>query len=112
VVEDRNDLRARENDRKPRRAPGPHEIVEPPEFDSEHLPVEKQESAQRLILGRRADLALDGQMGEKRGHLRFPQLARMVGAMEAHEAADPSDIGLLGSRAVAMHPNGRAYLFE
>lgn len=56
---------AREHDRQAPRAAGPHDIVEPAGIATQHIAVEEQQSRQRLILRRRADLPLDGERGEK-----------------------------------------------
>ena len=59
------DLFARENDRKALWPRGPHQVVEPGQLDVEHVAVQEQERRERLILRRRAHLALDRQGREE-----------------------------------------------
>src|SRR5262245_62755150 len=49
--EDGPNFLAREDDRQPLRRLGAHQAVEPGQFDVEHLAVEKEQGAQRLVLG-------------------------------------------------------------
>ncbi len=44
---------------------GADDTVEPGEVDVQHVPVQEQEGAQRLVLGRGGDMAIDGQRGEE-----------------------------------------------
>lgn len=109
VIEDPGHLGAGEDDRKPGRPPGSHQAVEPFELDPQHLAVEKQDRAQGLVLGRRADVPLDGEMREKGGGLRLGQLPGMAHPVEPDVAADPSDVRLLGTGTVPVKPDGGAH---
>jgi len=50
-----------EDDRQPLGAMGAHDAVQPGKVDREHVPIEKEERAQRLVLGGRRRAAVDGQ---------------------------------------------------
>lgn len=63
AIQDPGYLGAGEHDRNPSRPPGTDQAVEPVELDPQHLAVEEQDRAQRLVLGRRADDPLDREMG-------------------------------------------------
>ena len=54
------DLVAGEDDRESFGALGPHDTVQPGKVDVQHVPVKEQEGAERLVLGRRGDMAIDG----------------------------------------------------
>ena len=112
TIENGSDLGARENDWQPRRAPGAHKVVQPSELDLQHLAVQEQDRAQRLVLRRRADVPFHRQVGEERGDLRFPELARVAYAVKADETADPCHVRLLRTTAVAVDTDGRAHLVE
>jgi hypothetical protein len=45
---------------------GPQQFFEPRKVDTEHPPVEEEERGQRLVLGRRGDVAPDGEVSERR----------------------------------------------
>ena len=56
---------------------GPHHLVQPRKFSTEHLPIEEQQGRQGLLLRCRRDIVLDGQIGEESRHLAMPHLRRM-----------------------------------
>jgi hypothetical protein len=58
-LEQGTDLIAAEDNRKPLRAPRAHDAIEPREIHRQHVLVQEQERAQRLILGRGGDLPID-----------------------------------------------------
>lgn len=49
-------------------------------------------------------MLLDGEMGQVLADLPLPQILRVALSVEEDESADPADVGLLGSRAVAAAP--------
>jgi len=59
--EDRADFFAREDDREALRALRAHDAVQPGDVDLEHLAVEEQQRAQRLVLRGCRDPSLDRQ---------------------------------------------------
>jgi hypothetical protein len=54
------------------------DAVEPGRLDSEDLAVKKQQSRQRVVLGRGADPAIDRKMAEKRLDLRRAHVPGMT----------------------------------
>jgi hypothetical protein len=61
AVDDSSNLPAGEDDRKPLGAFGPDDVVQPMHLLLEHLAIKEEHSAQRLVLGGRGHVALDGQ---------------------------------------------------
>ena len=59
--------------------------------------VEKQERAQRLVLGRSGNPTLDRQGAEKASDLGRAHLGGMALAVEEDVATDPPDVGFLGA---------------
>ena len=57
------DLIAGEDDGEAFGALGAHDAVEPRQVDLQHVAVQEQEGAQRLVLGRGRDAAIHGQRG-------------------------------------------------
>jgi hypothetical protein len=55
------DLVAGEDDRESFGALGADETIQPGKVDFQHVPVKEQEGAECLVLGRRGDMAIDGQ---------------------------------------------------
>src|SRR3954469_26047776 len=74
------------------------------QFPFEDLLIEKKQSAEGLILGRSADLAVDGKMGKKRGDFFFAHLGRVPFLVKENEAASPIQVGLLGPDGIALYP--------
>jgi hypothetical protein len=105
-------LAPREDHGDPIGAPGPHDLVEPGQLLPEHVPVEEEQCAQRLVLGGRGHVVLHGQRTQKLRDLGPAHLRRMALAVEEDEAADPGDIGLLGAAAAVARPEGGADLVE
>ena len=69
------------------------------------MPVQEHDRVERLVLCGRRDLALHGQMGEKRFHLGrapSPRDAAFQLPMEQDEAPDPIDVGVVGADAVVQ----------
>jgi hypothetical protein len=66
-----------EDDGQARRTLGAHDLVEPGKLDAQHLSIEEQERAQRLVLRRGGHVALDCERAEKTRDLRPAHLDRM-----------------------------------
>jgi len=64
------------------------------------MAVEEEEGGEGLVLCRRADIFLDGQMCKKSVNLRFGHFGRMAHMMEKDETLHPHAVALLGSAAV------------
>ena len=77
-----------------------------PERAFEHVAIEKQQGAQRLILGRRTDPTGDRQVGQEGADLRFAEVLGVSLAVKQDEAANPMDIGFLGSWAAVEGSQG------
>jgi hypothetical protein len=80
-------------------------VVQPWQFRAQHFPVEKQQSALRLVLRRGRHVSLDREMGQKRLDMRASHFARVPAPIEHDIAADPVDIRLLGAYAVVPEPD-------
>jgi hypothetical protein len=78
----------------------------------EYVTIEKEQGAQGLVLGRRGDLSIHGQMGEKGFDFRRAHLARMTLAVEENETSDPIDVGFFGADGVVLESDGVSYLVE
>lgn len=81
--------------RQPRRPVGTVDVVEPGEVALQHLLVQEERGAQRLLVGRHADMAFIGQVGQEGLDLGRSHVPRMPQTMEADIPPDPVDISLL-----------------
>jgi hypothetical protein len=79
---------------------GADNIVEPPDVPFKDVTVEKEQGIQGLILGRGADMSVNGQRREKLRHLLFAHVSRVTLSMEEGKALDPVNIGLFSPQAV------------
>ncbi len=90
--------------------------IEPGQLNSEHFPVEKQNRAQCLIVGRRRHFAVCGEMRQKRLYFTGAHVARVphgtAVARPADEEANPIDVHLLGAEAIVHVPNALAQLVQ
>jgi hypothetical protein len=50
------------------------------------------------------DIAINREMGEESGNLILTHIIGMTFVVEEDEPADPVDVGLLGAKAVMLHP--------
>src|SRR5712692_9628459 len=98
--EDGADLLARQHDRQVLGPLGPDDVVEPRQLDAEHVAIQKQQGAQRLVLGRGRDFVLDRERGQELGDLGGAHLHGMALAVEKDVALDPVDVRFLGATAV------------
>src|SRR5712691_1380422 len=67
---------------------------------------------ERLVLCRCGDLSLDGQRRQETRDLGRAHLGRMALAVEDDVAADPRDVGLLGTAAVMKGTDSAAHAVE
>jgi hypothetical protein len=105
-------LPPRQYHRQAYRALRAHEIVEPAQFPTEDLLVEKKQRSERLVLRRRRNVALRRQMTEKRGHLGLSEARGMAPAAPVDEALDPVYVGFLGAAAVVQSPDRIVHLLQ
>src|SRR5881396_3008439 len=82
-----------------------HQIIEPAKLLSQNLPVEEEQRRERLILRRGGNIAIGGQMTEKRRHLALAERRGMTLARPKDEAPDPVHVSLLRAAAVVQAPN-------
>ena len=106
------DLVAGENDRQPRGALGAHDAVEPRQVHLQHVLVQEQEGAQRLVLGRGGDVPVDRQEREELRDFQRARLGRVPLAVEHDVAAYPRDVGFFGAAAVMARADGLADAVE
>src|SRR5205823_12261149 len=74
----------------------------------EHLTVEEEQRAQRLVLGGGGHVALDRQGGEEARDLGRAHRGRVALAVEEDVATDPRDVDLLGAAAPMAGAEGGA----
>ena len=100
ALKDGANLMAGEHDRQVLGPLGSDHVLEPRELDTEHLAVEEQERAQRLILCRGGNLLPNREGREELGDLGGAHLHRMAFAVEEDVPLNPVDVRLLGAAAV------------
>lgn len=74
--------------------------------------VEKQDAAEGLALGRRADVSFDGQVREERGDFVASALARMAIGVEANESAYPMGVRFYGAGAAMAYAQCASELIQ
>jgi hypothetical protein len=94
------------------RAPGAHRLPDARKLDPQHLAVEEEERAERLVLRGRGHVALDGQPGEERLDFARAHLARVPFAVMHHEAVHPLRVRPLGAQAEVLQTGGLADLVQ
>lgn len=80
--------------------------------DPQHVTVEEQERAQRLVLRRGRDLTIHGEMGEELPDFFYSHLRRVALPVEENEPPDPVRVSLLGSQAQVAEARDGADAFE
>lgn len=93
-------LRASQHDRQSVRRLRRRDPGKPRKLDAEHVPVQEQERALRLVLRRRRDVAVHCELRQKGLHFLRGELRWMALAVKPDEASNPIDIRLLGAEAV------------
>src|SRR5213593_504173 len=89
-----------------------YDLVEPWQLDFEHLAIEKEQCAQRLILGRARNVTVNRQKREEARDLRPAELGGMALAVKENVAADPRDVRLLRAAAEVTGAEGVADAVE
>ncbi len=112
LTDDRLHFLTRQDDRQAFGLPRADHFAEFPDLPAQDVAIEKEQSAESLILGGSADVLLDGQMREKRVDLRLGHLRRVTHVMEVDESLDPMTIGLLGPLAVMARAERLAQTVE
>jgi hypothetical protein len=105
-------LLARQHRRYATHRGGPLQVGHPRQLGAQHLLVEEQDRAQRLVVRGRRHVPLRGQHREKRLDLGLAHVPRMPQPRPAHEHADPVQIGLLGAQAVVQIPRTLTHLVQ
>lgn len=100
ALQDRRDFLLRQDDRHVLGELGPFRPRQAREFPAEDVPVQKQDSAERLILGGSRDAEPRGDGFEEGLDLGLRHGVRVALAAEHDEAADPEDVRLLCARRV------------
>jgi hypothetical protein len=99
------DLLASEDDGEPFRPLGSDHVLDLFERAIHDDPVQKEQSAKRLVLGGGRHVFLVCQGGEKRRHLGLAHLQRVPFSVEQDELLDPENVSLLGTNAVMEGPD-------
>ena len=82
----------------------PHMHLYTVKLATEHDAVEEEQSAQRLALRRGADMSFDGEISQEGDDFGSSHFLGLSTSVVVHEAAHPSDVALLGARAVMTSP--------
>lgn len=101
-----------EHDGKPAGLLGPFELVKIAEFDAEDLMVEKDDGVERLILSRRRDVLLDGEVGKEFSDVFGCELGRVPQTVKLDIPFDPLRIRLLRRLRVSSSLNRGPNLVE
>jgi hypothetical protein len=78
----------------------------------EHLFVQKQESIEGLVLGRRRDVFIHREVGEKGSNRGCVQITRMSFSVKKNETLNPAAVGLFSSKAEVPEAGNVAHLIE
>jgi hypothetical protein len=74
--------------------------------------IEKQQSAERLVLCGGRNLAVNGQVGEEGCDVGSAHLCGVALAVKQHEALGPINVGLFGAEGVMWRLQGFPHLVE
>jgi hypothetical protein len=83
-------------------------VAELADLPAKDVPVQEQQRGECLILGRRADLAGHGEVGQEGVDLGFGHVAGVAEIVEVDEATDPQTVCLLGPPTVVTRAQGGA----
>jgi hypothetical protein len=89
-----------------------HGIAGEVERHLEHVTIQTQQGAERLIVGRRRHLLIDSQVRQKRLDGCTSQLVRRCLVMEENIACDPRDVGFFWTNRLVLEPDGIADLVK
>jgi len=112
LADEGSHLIAGQDDRQSHGSLRSYDVVEPRHVLPQHLAIEKEKRAQRLVLGGRSDVAVHRQRAQVAGELGRAQLGWMAPAVEHDVAPHPPDVGLLRASAVMAGPQGLAHAVE
>ena len=101
-----------EHDRQARRRLRANDTGEPWQINGEHLAVQKEKRALRLILRRRGDLAVGGELGEELLDIVSTEICRVPIPVEAKVSANPVDVSFLGADTIVLVPDAIADLVQ
>ncbi len=87
-------------------------VVQPGQFDFEHLAVEEQQRALGLVLRRSGNLARHRQMGQKRLQITRLQILRVAPAVKKDIAFNPVHVSMLGADAILFYAQLVAHLIQ
>ncbi len=82
------------------------------DLDAEHVPVQEQHGACRLILRRRAGVSVVRQVREERAERGAVEFGGVPLPVEEHVPTDPGHVRLLGTGAVLPCPDRAPHLLE
>ena len=102
VGEDGGDLVLREDGGNALLVGGPLDAVQPGQRGVQHLSIEEQQRAQRLVVRGRRDAPLGGQHREEGLDMLGAHVARMLHAVPTDEEPDPVNVQLLGTEAIVQ----------
>jgi hypothetical protein len=88
------------------RASGAHRLLDAWKVDPQHLAIQEQQRAERLVLGGRGYVALHGEPGEERLNFTRPHLARVPLSVVHHEAVHPLRVRPLGPQTEVLEAGG------
>jgi hypothetical protein len=88
------------------------DVVEPGQFDIQHLAVKEEQGALGLVLRRCRNLPGHRQMGEELADLGRAHVTRVTLAKMPDKSFNPIQIGLLGTQAVMQEPYAAANLLQ
>jgi hypothetical protein len=100
VGEDISDLVAGEDHWKSRGPFSAIYLIDPGERFPEDLIIEEEQSAKGLVLGRGADVALDGEVGEEGSDFGFGHFNRVTFVVKEDEASYPEPVSFFCPAAV------------
>ena len=95
-------LGSRENDGQLGRAPDPLDSGNKLELPFEHLLIKEKKRAEGLILSRRGDMAVDGEMAQEGRDLFLAHIGWVLLVVEKDISPNPLHIELFGPEAVAL----------
>src|SRR3989304_3579146 len=112
LAEDGSNLFAGQDDGQPPGAFRVHDAVEPGDLLAEHLAVQEQQRAQRLVLRGGRHLPLNSERPRELRHLSRSHLGGMALAVKQDVPADPPDVRLFRATAVVARAYGVAHPVE
>jgi hypothetical protein len=86
--------------------PGADSIDTAVEFLLQRVTIEKEDSAEGLVLGRGGDMLIHGEVSEEGFDFGGAHFAGVALVVEADEACDPVDVGLLSAGRVVLKTDG------